>query len=67
VIHYVTSDIKLTDCSFPTCWDVISVCYFFMVCDDMQLEETAVGPIIFAVFQSLIWLNLSLNREVVHV
>jgi len=38
-----------------------------MVCDDMQSEETAVGPITFAVFHSLIWLNLSQNREAVHV
>jgi len=67
VIHYVASDIKLIDCSFPACWDVISGCYFYMVCDDMQSEETAVGPITFAVFHSLIWLNLSQNREAVHV
>jgi len=66
VMHYVANDIKLIDCSFPACWDVFSGC-FFMVCDDMQSEETAVGPIIIVVFHSLMWLNLSKNREVVHV
>ena len=67
MIDYVASDIELIDCNFPACWDVISGCYFLMVCDDMQSGETAVGPIIFAVFRSLIWRNVSQNREVVHV
>lgn len=65
--HYVVSDIILIDCIISACWDVISGCYFFVVCDDMQSKETAVGPIIFAVFCSLMWLELSQNREVVHV